>query len=505
MTQFDSILTWTQLVLLAPLAILGLHRGWMAWLCLRSRHLPATPPPPADWPRVTVQLPIFNERFVAARLIEAVAALDYPRDRLEIQVLDDSTDDTCEIVQRTLRDLPADLDIAHIRRGNRTGFKAGALAAGLAKAKGEFLAVFDADFVPEPDFLRRTVPFFADPRVGMVQARWEHINPDSRLLTRMQALLLDGHFAVEHVGRQSRGCFFNFNGTAGVFRRAAIVDAGGWQHDTLTEDMDLSYRAQLQGWRFVYRPDIACAAELPVEMRAFLNQQHRWAKGSVQTGRKLLPRILRAPIPVVAKIEAVFHLLGNVGFVLLLGVILIGLPLQIVRLNLPLQMPWLVGFLEGLPLIFATGSVLVYYGLSQARLSRLDLFVLPRLPVLLALAAGMCINNTAAVCSAFGRDPGEFTRTPKLDIRKGGNAPQPHALGFLYHSKRGFLPLLELGLGAYALATTTLAASQGHWLTAFYHLLFASGLIWVGGESMARASVAAQPEPVRGEPSSAHS
>ncbi|MCA9493397.1 MAG: glycosyltransferase, partial [Myxococcales bacterium] len=278
-------MSWPFAVMIAYLAVLsllsvnGLHRLWMVIAFWRRRPSIA-PPDPAEWPVVTVQLPVFNERYVVERLIRAVAALDWPRDRLEIQVLDDSTDDTTELSARLVDELRAQgHDIQLVHRTDRTGFKAGALAAGLAVAKGDLVAVFDADFVPTPDFLRRLVPWFADPGVGMVQARWGHLNAEQDWLTAAQATLLDGHFVIEHTARNASGRWFNFNGTAGIWRRQAIVDGGGWQHDTLTEDLDLSYRSQLAGWRFLYLPEVVAPAELPPDMRAFKAQQHRWAKG----------------------------------------------------------------------------------------------------------------------------------------------------------------------------------------------------------------------------------
>src|SRR5262245_20682974 len=273
---------------------------------------PQALPAPAEWPIVTVQLPLYNEVYVADRLIEAVCRFEYPRDRLEIQVLDDSTDETRGIAELAVRRFAAQgVDVTYFHRTDRVGFKAGALEAGLEVARGEFIAIFDADFIPTSDFLVRLMPHFADPGVGMVQARWGHINQDYSLLTKIQSILLDGHFVLEHGGRHRSGRFFNFNGTAGVWRRKAIDEAGGWQHDTLTEDLDLSYRAQLRGWRFVFVSSLIAPAEVPVEMNAFKSQQHRWAKGSIQTCRKLLPDLLRAKIPLGVKAEAFFHLTAN--------------------------------------------------------------------------------------------------------------------------------------------------------------------------------------------------
>src|SRR5262245_57605688 len=292
----ENVLITAYLGVLLTLALYGFHRSTLVFLYYRNRR---RDPEPAqrfsERPRVTVQLPLFNEMYVASRLLDAVAQIDYPRDRFEVQVLDDSTDETQEICRAKVAELAATgLDIKYIHRSDRTGFKAGALANGMRNARGEFLMVFDADFLPGPDIVERVIHFFADERVGMVQVRWEHVNRDYSRLTELQAMMLDGHFVIEHTARHRSGRFFNFNGTAGIWRRSAIDDAGGWSHDTLTEDMDLSYRAQLRGWEFVYLKDVVSPAELPVEMNAFKSQQFRWAKGSIQVAKKLLPSILRS-------------------------------------------------------------------------------------------------------------------------------------------------------------------------------------------------------------------
>src|SRR5262245_26641174 len=329
-------------VALLALAALGFHRIHLLRLLRRHRRRrsPLAPPPvlpeAAEVPFVTVQLPLYNEASVAPRLLEAVCRLEWPRDRLEIQVLDDSTDDTLAVVESLAARLRTEgTEVRVLHRARRDGYKAGALAAGLAEARGTLIAVFDADFVPGPEFLREVVPAFADPGVGMVQARWGHLNREHSWLTRVQALLLDGHFLVEHAARFRSGRFFNFNGTAGVWRRACIEDAGGWQRDTLTEDLDLSYRAQLAGWRFVFQDATIAPAELPVEVAAFKGQQHRWAKGSIQTARKLLPRILAAPLPLAVRLEALLHLTANAGYLVLLAFSLLLPPAMLVRLHTP--------------------------------------------------------------------------------------------------------------------------------------------------------------------------
>jgi cellulose synthase/poly-beta-1,6-N-acetylglucosamine synthase-like glycosyltransferase len=482
-------LATVHVALLVPLALLGLHRGLLVLLALRARWRRPDPAPaaPAELPRVTVQLPIFNERYVVTRLIEAAAALDWPRDRLQIQVLDDSTDDTSEIVRGCIARLPRDLAVQHLRRDSRRGFKAGALAAGLQSATGELIAIFDADFVPPPQFLRACVPQFQDPTVGAVQGRWEHLNPDGGPLPGAQAGLLDGHFAVEHVARSGLGCFFNFNGTAGVLRRRCIEDAGGWQHDTLTEDLDLSYRAQLRGWRFVYLPDLACPAELPPDMASFLNQQHRWAKGAVQTGVKLWRRLLSTPIGLHRRVEATVHLFGNLAFPLLVGLILVALPLQSLRAVLgETSLLWLHP-IEALPIGLATLCVLGYYGTAQLLLGR-GRGILPRALFAFVIGAGLAVNNTIAALSALRTRGGEFERTPKQNV-VGAARARPSA----YRSRRGWRPWLELSLGTWAATTATISFAIGHPATGAFHSLFAVGLLWAGAGSILPALIAGEP------------
>ena len=295
---FDLAMMLPYFLVLTVLALFGTHRYWLVYNYYKyRRNVPGPPPPVEQWPRVTVQLPIFNERYVIERLVESISNFDYPRELLDIQVLDDSTDETRDIARACVERYAAlGLPIVYVHRANREGYKAGALENGLQTAKGEFVAMFDADFLPAPDFLRQTIPYFQEPAVGMVQTRWTYVNRDYSLLTQVETILLDGHFVVEHGARSRRGTFFNFNGTAGVWRRKAIADAGGWQHDTLTEDTDLSYRAQLRGWKFLYLPNIECASELPVEMNAFKAQQARWAKGLMQTAKKILQRVFRSDV-----------------------------------------------------------------------------------------------------------------------------------------------------------------------------------------------------------------
>ena len=335
MTPIETLTLAVYFFVLVILAVYGWHRYYLVYLY--RKHRDRRPAPLGTFetlPRVTVQLPIYNEMYVAERLIAAVCRLDYPRELLEIQVLDDSVDETTAVAERAVRrHAAAGIHITCLHRANRTGYKAGALEAGLHVAAGEYVAIFDADFIPSPDFLRRSIQFFTDPKVAMVQARWGHINEDYSLLTKIQSILLDGHFVLEHGSRSRAGLFFNFNGTAGIWRRSAIEDAGGWQHDTLTEDLDLSYRAQLRGWQFVFLQDLIAPAELPVEMNAFKTQQHRWAKGSIQTCRKVLPHVLRSNLPLGVKAEACFHLTANFNY-LLMGVLsLLLAPSMVIRLQ----------------------------------------------------------------------------------------------------------------------------------------------------------------------------
>ena len=312
---FDWFILAAYFGVLCILSIYGLHRYHLVYLYFKYRNNSPKPLSKlAALPRVTVQLPIFNEMYVVQRLIDSICRLNYPRDLLEVQVLDDSTDETRELVRKKVGEYAAlGYQIHYIRRRRRTGFKAGALEHGLKYATGELVAIFDADFTPHPDTLLKTIDYFSDPEIGMIQIRWDHINRDYSLLTKVQSILLDGHFILESTTRNRSGRFFNFNGTAGIWRRKAIQEAGGWQHDTLTEDLDLSYRAQMKGWKFIFIPDFTAPAEIPVDMNSFKSQQYRWAKGSIQTGKKILPKILLSQLPLRVKIEAFFHLTDNLG------------------------------------------------------------------------------------------------------------------------------------------------------------------------------------------------
>jgi cellulose synthase/poly-beta-1,6-N-acetylglucosamine synthase-like glycosyltransferase len=463
---------------LSILAIYGWHRYYLVYLYMKhrdkapGRSLP--PPPLAELPRVTIQLPIYNEMYVADRLIDAVCEMDYPRELLEIQVLDDSTDETTDIAELAVRrHASRGFDISYRHRVDRRGYKAGALEAGLKVAKSNFIAIFDADFVPRKDFLHKTLPHFADPKVGMVQARWGHINQDYSLLTKIQAILLDAHFVLEHGGRNRAGCFFNFNGTAGVWRREAIDTAGGWQHDTLTEDLDLSYRAQLLGWRFVFLPDVVSPAEVPVEMNSFKSQQHRWAKGSIQTCMKLLPRILRSKQPLDVKAEAFFHLTANFNYLLMSLLSVLMFPAMYVRYN----MGWTEMLLIDIPLFAAaTLSVCNFYIVSQRELYPDWRTRLKYLPFLMSIGIGLCVNNTRAVLEALFRKESEFTRTPKYGIERDSD----EWAGKKYHQTVGVQALIELALGLYFTGTVFYALINQIYGTLPFLMLFQIGFLYTG-------------------------
>src|SRR5579863_43116 len=457
-------------LILGVLAFFGVHRLWMVVLYLKTRRrTPPRPPDPELWPVVTVQLPLYNEMYVATRLVEAVCRLDYPRDRLEIQVLDDSTDETTAIVERLIQEHRRQgIDIKLLHRTDRTGFKAGALAAGLEQARGELLAVFDADFVPQPEFLRLSVPHFADPGIGLVQGRWLHINRGYSLLTRVQSIFLDGHFMIEHIARNRSNCFFNFNGTAGVWRREAIVGGGGWEHDTLTEDLDLSYRAQLIGWRFLYLPELAVPSELPVDVNGFKTQQYRWAKGAIQTGRKLIGRVLRAPLPLRVKFEAFVHLTNNISYPLMLLLSLLIFPAMLLRRGTSMRMLLFVD----LPFFLsATASVLVFYLMSQVAGGTGCRRLLRYLPALMCMGLGLSVVNSHAVLSGLVQRGGVFHRTPKYRIESSGQDWRRKR----YRAGISSSFAVEAVLAAYFTLCTIFAAMTGMWMSVPFLLLFVQG------------------------------
>ncbi|MEI7705542.1 MAG: cellulose synthase family protein [Deltaproteobacteria bacterium] len=462
-------------LVLLVLSVYGSHRYFMAYLYYRHKY--NVPVPKRRWdslPRVTVQLPIFNEMHVVERLVAAVCEIDYPRELLEVQVLDDSTDETTGIARRIVEAWKArGIDIHYIHRTNRQGFKAGALENGLQTATGEFVAVFDADFVPPVDFLRKTVNFFTDEGVGMVQVRWEHLNRNFSALTEVQSILLDAHFVIEHTARNRSGRFFNFNGTAGIWRRATIASAGGWQHDTLTEDLDLSYRAQLAGWKFVFLPEVAAPAEIPVEMSAFKSQQHRWAKGSIQTAMKLLPRIFESDLPREVKKEAFFHLTANVAYLLMIPLAIL-MPITVV---VRVSHGWIEVLLLDLPFFAAaTMSVCVFYVASQREIQATLWQRIKYLPQLMALGIGLSVNQARAVVEALAGHQTGFTRTPKSGIQT-GSAPGPRKR---YRVAVSLQPLLELSLAAYFTLAVVWVIDRGVWYSLPFLILFQAGFAYVG-------------------------
>ena len=475
---FDIALLVPYFVVLILLASYGLHRYVLVYLYYRNRKNHTSEPATRfeDLPRVTVQLPMFNEQFVAERLIESVCKLKYPREKLDIQVLDDSTDETVEVV-RDLVERYAALGhpITYHHRTNREGFKAGALAEGMKTSKGGFIAIFDADFTPPEEFLLKVIHHFTDPKIGMVQTRWTHINRNYSFLTEVEAILLDGHFVLEHSGRARSGVFFNFNGTAGMWRRRAIEEAGGWQHDTLTEDTDLSYRAQLKGWKFIYLQEVECPAELPVEMTAFKTQQARWAKGLIQTAKKILPRVMKSDAPLHAKIEAWYHLTANLSYPLMVVLSVLLLPAMIIRF----YQGWFQMLYIDLPLFMAsTFSISSFYLVSQRELfPKTWPRALLYLPFLMALGIGLTITNTKAVLEALIGQQSPFARTPKYGVE---TKKQKVGAKSKYRRRLGWIPWAELLIGAYFALTVYYALDNENYITVPFLLLFVMGYWYTG-------------------------
>lgn len=477
----DVIWTFCYLSVLIGLSAYGVHRYFIVYLFLKNRHRVPQPLSQFDQlPVITVQLPLFNEIYVVERLLKSVSALDYPRELLQIQVLDDSTDETRNLTAacaERLRERGFDVELLH--RPDRTGYKAGALEAGLATARGEFVCILDADFVPRPDLLRSSIHFFTDPKVGMIQTRWGHINRGYSLLTRVQAMFLDGHLLLEQVARSRSGRFFNFNGTAGLWRKTCIAESGGWQHDTLTEDLDLSYRAQLAGWKFVFLNDVVTPAELPVDMNGFKSQQHRWTKGSIQTCKKLLPRIWRSPLPLPIKIEATGHLTSNFAYLLLACLCVLLHP----STGGP-QSSWLRTFLLDVPIFLSASlSVAVFYICAQRELHP-NTWVkeILLLPALIALGVGLSINNGRAVLEAVFNHKSEFKRTPKYGIENKTQAWR----SCRYMPLKSLLPIIETGFAIYFSYFVWYALSHGQYLTLPFLVVFQVGFLYVALCSLAQ-------------------
>ena len=434
-----------------------------------------TAPDISDYPIVTVQLPIYNELYVAARLLDNICSLNYPKDKLEIQVLDDSTDETVEITRQKVEQYRQDgFDIQLIHRPDRKGFKAGALQNGMLSARGEFIAIFDADFLPQKDFLLNTIPHFQDPTVGVVQTRWEHLNQNYSLITRLQAFQLNVHFTVEQSGRQAADYLLQFNGTAGVWRASTIADAGGWAADTLTEDLDLSYRAQLRGWQIRYLEDVGSPAELPAEMNGLKSQQFRWMKGGAETARKMLPSIWNASIPLGKKLHASMHLLSSTIFLFVFIVGILSVPVLFVLEPLGIDPSWFSFFLIGLLTIAAV------YFVGNSRVDWQDKSAgyafgrfLLMFPVFLALSMGMSLHNTIAVLEGYMGRKSAFIRTPKFNLKSISDSLMP---GNPYLTGR--LPvttIFEGLLAVYFMVAIAMAIWTNDMTFILFHILLAFG------------------------------
>jgi cellulose synthase/poly-beta-1,6-N-acetylglucosamine synthase-like glycosyltransferase len=484
MHGYAGTLLWTicYFTVVLGLSVYGIHRYFIINLYLKNKHRsPAAPDRFAELPVVTIQLPIYNEIYVVERLLRAISKLDYPKEKLEVQVLDDSTDETREITEREVNRLHRQgFDAVVVRRQTRVGYKAGALDHGFRYAKGEFFLILDADFVPPPEILKSTIHHFSDSRVGMIQTRWGHINRSYSWLTRAQAILLDGHLVLEQTARSRTGRFFNFNGTAGLWRRRCIEEAGGWQHDTLTEDLDLSYRAQLRGWRFVFLSDIVTPAELPVDMDGFKSQQHRWTKGSIQTCKKVLPRIWRSSeLPLFIKLEATAHLTSNFAYLLLAFLCVLlhhsskdqgttGVSIRVLLVDVPI-------------FVATTFSVAVFYLYAQRELYPKDWKrEIWFFPFVMALGIGLSINNARAVLEAVFNRRSEFIRTPKYGIERRAQRPE----NTRYKAIRTLLPMIELLFATYFTCCIIQAFQNRDFLSLPFLMLFQIGFTYVAFSSI---------------------
>ncbi len=469
---FDILLLVPYFAVMVLLSCYGLHRYQLVYRYYKHRKHATKEPTSyfAELPAITVQLPLYNEQFVVDRLIQACCSLEYPREKLEIQVLDDSTDETTRFAQATVERYQAlGHNISYLHRTDRHGFKAGALDAGLNVARGEFIAIFDADFVPPADWLMRVVHHLSDPKIGMVQTRWTHLNRDYSFLTQVEAILLDGHFVLEHGARSRMGLFFNFNGTAGMWRRTTIHEAGGWQHDTLTEDTDLSYRAQLKGWTFRYLQDVECPAELPIEMTAFKTQQARWAKGLIQTSMKILPRVFKSDAPLKVKMEAFYHLTANISYPLMVVLSTLLMPAMIIRF----YQGWFQMLVIDLPLFMASSfSISSFYLVSQKELFPKNWYrTFLYMPCLMSLGIGLTVTNTIAVMEALFGIKSAFKRTPKYRVERRGQRTQASK----YRKRLGFVPWIELLFGCYFVLTIWYAIVNENYFTLPFLLLFVLG------------------------------
>jgi cellulose synthase/poly-beta-1,6-N-acetylglucosamine synthase-like glycosyltransferase len=470
----QNIFLMFYLLVLLLLCIYGAHRYHLVYLFhkYKSKH-PVIPLNASEFPRVTIQVPVFNEQYVLERLLRSLCQLEYPRDRLEVQVLDDSTDETASIAKQIVDEMRnQQFNVHYLHRDDRQGYKAGALNAGLNVARGEFIAIFDADFVPDVQFLINTLPYFRDKRVGMVQARWGYLNRRYSLLTRLQAIYLDAHFIIEHLARNRSGRFFNFNGTAGIWRKDCLISAGGWESETLTEDLDISYRAQMAGWRFIFLPDVIAPSELPVEMNSFKLQQHRWAKGSIQTALKLLVPMLRSHHPWKVKLEAVFHLTNNVSYLLMIYLSLSMLPSMIIRFNMGWEETiWI----DLVMLLVATAPVTAFYVTAEKALYKDWWARILYIPFLMSLGIGLALNNGIAVIEALFGISSEFKRTPKHGIEGASDSWKNKK----YFEKLSFVTIAELLMSLYFTYAIYLAVVNRVYLGIPFLLLFQFGFSYV--------------------------
>lgn len=487
MTTFSKIIMILYTTSIVILCIYAVHRYYLIflyWKCYKKRENRKNIkwPDEKPFPAVTVQLPIYNEMYVVERLIDSVCNINYPKDLLEVQVLDDSTDDTCKIANEKVKEWKnKGFNINYIHRDTREGFKAGALANGLKYCNGEYILIFDADFISPSDILFSMLPYFLDEKVGMVQTRWGHINSNYSLLTKLQAMFLDAHFMIEHTARNYSGKFFNFNGTAGIWRKETIINAGGWHYDTLTEDLDLSYRAQLKGWEFIFLPNLVCPAELPVEINSFKAQQRRWAKGSIQTGKKILPEIWRSKkLSFLVKFEATIHLFANFGYVFT-TLLAFLFPLSLfARNHLNLR-----NFLYGEIIVFllATVPILTYFAYAQKEIYGPNKMKLAYLPSLVAVGIGISLNNAIAVFEAFVNKKSSFNRTAKFMIEKKGD----NWNNKVYKTPVDILPLIEIFGVVYLYITLLYALKINMWGSVPFVFLFLYGYSYVGIFSVLQA------------------
>jgi cellulose synthase/poly-beta-1,6-N-acetylglucosamine synthase-like glycosyltransferase len=466
------------LLVVGLLFIYGLNFFYLTWITWQHRQEVSQPTPLKSLPAVTVQLPLYNEMYVARRLIIAASDLDYPRHLLEIQVLDDSTDETREIVAALVNRLRQDgVDVVHVHRQNRHGYKAGALAKGLERAKGQFLAIFDADFIPSPDYLRRALPHFEDPRVAFVQSRWGHVNRHSSFVTLIQSLAIDAHFMVEQFARSRGGYWFNFNGTGGIWRKEAIEDAGGWRAETLTEDLDLSYRAFLRGWEARYVRSIEVPSELPVSFSAYRRQQHRWARGSLECAQNFLPKIWNAPLTWALKFEAILHLTGY-GVHVLLALLALLYPIVLI---LSTRYSGLLA-LFGIAAVFnATAfAPMIFFLAAQQQLGRRWWNKIPVIAFTTAFGAGMMLNTLRAGIQILRRKPDSFERTPKFGIQN----RDKNWISKRYQLGLDPIVFFEVIFGLFNLGTSIAALILHNWLIALYACLFAIGLFFTSGTTI---------------------